>query len=98
MDDSELRRFATLFNKISHFGTIHNTQQFKKIDGKIWEFKRNQARIGCFQVGDRWRLTHGFIKKRKDWPKRQIDMAKKIMEEDLKRDQVTRTRGRKRKR
>ncbi len=60
---SDKRKVNVLFRKIADHGQIHNREQFKKVKEKIFEFKRFQIRIGCFQVETIWYLTHGFIKK-----------------------------------
>lgn len=89
---SESRRFLDDLNKplrakivkiIKRFadaGWIRNSEQFKKVEGAIWEFKEFQRRIlmyycapGCTA------LTHGFKKKGNRIPKGQIDRAKQIM-------------------
>jgi hypothetical protein len=98
LDESELRRLDTLFRRMADTGKIHNSQQFKQVEGRIYEFKRYQTRLGCFQVGDRWRLTHGFIKKSDKWPRREIERATRIRQEDLERDNATRSKGRQGKR
>ena len=98
LDESELRRLDTLFRRMADTGRIHNRKQFKQVDGKVYEFKRYQTRVGCFQVGDRWRLTHGFVKKSDKWPKREIERATRIMQEDLARDDVARSKRRQGKR
>ena len=98
MVESERQRLGVLFRRMADTGEIHNPQQFKKIKDKIYEFKRYQTRLGCFQVGDRWRLTHGFIKKTDKWPKREIERATRIRKEDLERDDTTRSKGRQGKR
>ena len=98
LGESELRQLDTLFHRMADTGKIHNRQQFKQVDGKVYGFKRYQTRVGCFQVGDRWRLTHGFIKKSDKWPKREIERAIRIMQEDLERDDKARSKGRQGKR
>jgi phage-related protein len=64
-------------------GLFATIRQFKKLDGDIFEFKRHQIRIGCFQVSRRWFLTHGFRKKQDKWPKVELDRAKQIRLEHL---------------
>lgn len=98
LDENELRRLDTLFHRMADTGWIRDCQKFKQVDGKIYEFKRYQTRVGCFHVRNRWRLTHGFIKKSDKWPKREIERANRIMREDLERDHATRNKGRQGKR
>lgn len=85
----ELTRFAVSFQRIANDGRIGNPQHFHKIDGEIWEFKCYQHRIGCFQDGREWVLTHGFVKKGDRWPKPEVDRAKRIMAEDMARKAQT---------
>ncbi len=83
LEDSDQRKFGVLFDKLAAVGIISNTEQFKQVRGKIWEFKRHQARIGCFQVGRKWILTHGFIKKKDRWSNDEIEKANNVMAEHL---------------
>ena len=79
------RQFYTLFDRMVTKGQIYNTQQFKKVEGRIWEFKRFQHRIGCYRDRRSWVLTHGFIKKGDAWRKSELERAKEIMLEDQER-------------
>lgn len=97
LDASSLRQLDTLFHRLADTGKIHNKEQFKKLSGRIYEFKRYQIRMGCFQIRNNWRLTHGFTKKDNKWPKRELDKAVRIMEEDLERDAPAPRTGAKRK-
>jgi phage-related protein len=83
LSEKKLRSINVLFRKIADFGRNTNEEQFKKVEGEIWEFKRGQIRIGCFQVGSRWILTHGFIKKQDKWPRTQIERAERIRKEHM---------------
>ena len=96
LDEKDQRRLGVLFRRMADTGKIHNKEQFKKVRGKIYEFKRHQVRVGCFQAGAAWRLTHGFIKKTEKWPEREIERAQDIMKEDLEYDTSTQqgTKGR----
>ena len=78
-------RVIVLFQRLAGKGKIINEEQFKHLTGKIYEFKRHQIRVGCFQQGRTWILTHGFIKKQQKWPKREIERAIRIMEEHVSR-------------
>ena len=64
-------------------GRILNPDQFKKEEGEIWSFKRDQNRIPCFLRGQRVILTHVFTKKRQRWPRREFQRAERIMNEHL---------------
>jgi len=76
---------AKLMKSFRHMvcvGRIHNTERFRKLRGKICEFKvYPKVRILCFQAGKAWLLTHGFRKERGDTPSRQIERAEDIMNE-----------------
>jgi phage-related protein len=81
------RKLDVLFRRMADTGRIFNEQQFKHLEGtKLYEFKRDQVRVGCFQIGNRWILTHGFVKKKDKWPKHEIERAKRIMTEHLARE------------
>lgn len=78
-------KMAALFQRLADFGKIHNREKFKKLvdSHNIYEFKHNQIRIGCFQCGKVWFLTHGFIKKKDDWPPAEVTRAERIRTEHL---------------
>jgi len=82
-DKPTLRKFTALFERWVENGRINNKEQFKKVDGSIWEFKRYQHRVGCFQDGPDLVLTHGFVKKQSKWPKAELLRAERIRSEDL---------------
>lgn len=82
-------RFMFLFQQMADNGRISG-KRFKKEMGKLFGFKhevRNlQIRFPCFQDGNRWILTHGFVKpgaqkKKGKWPESEITRAKEIMAE-----------------
>ena len=83
LTESEKRKVGALFRRLAEVGKIVNRQQFKKLEGYIWEFKKGQIRIGGFQIGRSWFLTHGFMKKRDDWPEAEVKRAKDIRKEHL---------------
>jgi hypothetical protein len=76
------RKFRAYFARMAQTGKIYNRTQFKKLQGDLWEFKVNQHRIGCYQDGKVWVLTHGLTKKRDSWPQRELDRGLRIIEED----------------
>ena len=86
LDESEQRKLDTLFRRMAETGKIFNKTRFKQVKDRIYEFKRYQTRVGCFQIGTRWVLTHGFIKKGDRWKKSDIERAERIMEEHLARE------------
>lgn len=86
LTEEEQSKMVALFQWIADAGKICNLEKFKKLTGceNIYEFKHKQIRIGCFQSGNSWFLTHGFRKKRRDWPKDEIERAERIRSEHLK--------------
>lgn len=80
---SDQRKVNTLFQRLADLGKIEDGQKFKRLAGKIWEFKSHQIRIPCFQDGQSWVLTHGFIKKQNATAKSEIERALRIQAEDL---------------
>lgn len=81
LDDRNQRKVAVLFQKMADSGQIRNTEQFKHVKGRIYEFKRGQVRIGCFQGGRKWFLTHGFFKQASRWPPPELQRADNIRAE-----------------
>ncbi|HEY1379441.1 MAG TPA: hypothetical protein VGF55_21745 [Gemmataceae bacterium] len=86
-------RFALLFQQMANHGSV-SYKRFKKEMGALYAFrhevKKLQIRFPCFPDGNRWILTHGFIKpgaKKKlgDWPESEVRRANEIMAEYLQR-------------
>ena len=84
-------RFMVLFQLMANHGTI-SAKRFKKEMGKLYTFThevRNlQIRFPCFPDGNRWILTHGFVKPgaqkgKGDWPASESARAEQIMSEYL---------------
>ena len=86
LDEKTRRRFTVSFQRMADEGHINNKEHFRKVQDRIWEFKRFQHRIGCFQDGQEWVLTHGFIKKGDKWPRTQVERAVLIMTQDKDRE------------
>jgi phage-related protein len=77
-------KLSKSFMKIASVGRIHNTERFRKLRGKIYEFKvYPKVRVLCFQLEKTWLLTHGFDKETGDTPPRQIERAEVIMKEHI---------------
>jgi len=87
LKDKERAKLSVLFERMADAGRIWNREQFKKVEGDIFEFKRFQIRVGCFQEGSTWFLTHGFRKKRDKWQKRELERANRIRNEHLARQE-----------
>lgn len=82
LDISNRAKIIKIIKRYADFGIIYNREQFKKIEGSIWEFKEYQTRIlmyhcapGCIA------LTHGFIKKRGRIQRGEIERAIQIKNE-----------------
>jgi hypothetical protein len=51
--------FDHMFRSTVEIGRITNRDQFKQLEGDVYEFKRRIGqRLFCFKLGDRWLLTH----------------------------------------
>ena len=87
LPQAELSRLAALFQRLADTGKIADPRKFKKLEGKLYEFKRYQVRTGCFRIENRWILTHGFIKQKDKWPRRELERAERIMREHLQREE-----------
>ncbi len=83
VSEKDKARLYRYFRVLADEGWIRNDEQFKKLTEHLWEFKNHQIRVGTFQVGPVWYLTHGFIKKRDDWRKAEIERGERIREEHI---------------
>lgn len=84
LEQSDWAKLAKSFNRMTQVGKIWNTERFRKLRGKIWEFKvYPKVRVLCFQLGRTWFLTHGFDKETGDTPPTQIERAEAIMKEHI---------------
>lgn len=84
LEQSDQAKLAKSFHRIAHVGRINNIERFRKLRGKIYEFKIHpKVRILCFQLRNTWFLTHGFNKETGNTPPRQIDRADNIMNEHI---------------
>jgi len=82
---SELAALDRLFGLMAQQGRIANKEHFKKERGKIFGFKKYQARVAAFQIGDVWYLTHGFKKRQDKWPDSELAKAERIRSEHMQR-------------
>jgi len=84
LQQSDQATLARSFKQLADTGKIWNTERFRKLRGKIWEFKTHpKVRVLCFQSGKTWLLTHGFNKETGDTPPRQIERAEDIRNEHI---------------
>jgi Phage derived protein Gp49-like (DUF891) len=75
-----------LFQNMANSGSL-SPKRFKKEMGNLSAFRheigRRQFRFPCFRDGNRWTITHGFIKpgaknKLGKWPQAEVTRAKNI--------------------
>lgn len=84
LEKPDWAKLAKSFTTMAHVGKINNTERFRKLRGKIYEFKVHpKVRVLCFQLGKAWLLTHGFNKETGTTPTRQIERAEEIMNEHI---------------
>lgn len=82
LEEAKRAKIEALIERYADRGKIWNKEQFKKLDGEIWEFKAFQIRVLMFNCErGRIALTHGFIKKKGRTPPSQIKKANDIMQE-----------------
>jgi phage-related protein len=75
---------ARSFKQLADTGRIINKERFRKLRGKIWEFKVHPGiRVLCFQQGKSWLLTHGFKKQSGKTPPKEIERAEDIRNEHI---------------
>ena len=86
LSERDQRKILALFRRMADKGNVPNTEQFKLVEGKIFEFKKQQIRVFCFRKDDRWLLTNGYKKKRDKLDRSEIDRAQRVMREHVKRE------------
>lgn len=83
-DLKDARKIRELCKRLARNGKIPNPKNFVRERGEIWGLKSHQVRIGAFQHGRIWFLTHGFIKKCDKWPEAELNRADEIRVQQLK--------------
>ncbi len=84
LERQDQAKLAKSFTKMAHVGNINIKERFRKLRGKIYEFKVHpKVRVLCFQLSKVWLLTHGFNKETGTTPARQIKRAEEIMKEHI---------------
>ena len=80
---SDQAKMLALLQRAADMGwmNINNAEKFKKIADGWFEFKCHQIRMPCFCSGRDLILTHGFIKKKDDFPASEIKHAELIKAE-----------------
>jgi len=68
-----------------HGANALQQEAFTHETGEIFAFKSFQVRLAAFQQGRTWFLTHGFIRKREEWPRAELARAERIRLEHLER-------------
>lgn len=82
-DKAKLMR---LFVLLGDQGRIDNSEKFRKLTERFFEFKSFQIRMACcFLPSGLVLITHGFVKRRDRTPRKEIERAKRIFEEDQQR-------------
>ena len=82
LERSDQATLTRSFIQMANVGKMYNIEKFRKLRGKIYEFKvYPKVRVLCFRLGKTWLLTHGFNKETGDTPPRQIRRAEDIMNE-----------------
>ena len=83
----KLNRIRQYIKMLSENGTLLPTNIAKHLDGEIWELRPIRDRIlfaGVF--GDSFVLLHSFIKKTQKTPKREIEQAKRELDDFINRN------------
>ncbi len=85
LEIGEQARFMAVFKNLCDTGRLreHKLKKLHTKEGQAWEFRSHDWRIGAFQDGRLWVLTHGFPKKSQRTPKNEIDMIERIRREHL---------------
>jgi phage-related protein len=82
LGETERAKILKIIKRLANFGVVQNREQFKKVEGEIWEFKEFQRRILMYYLPNRRIvLTHGFIKKGDRIPRSEIERANTIRHE-----------------
>ena len=67
---------------LNHYGTAIGEPYIKKVDGDIWELRPLQDRIlFAAWVGKSFLLISHFVKKTQKTPRREIEKAKRLLDE-----------------
>jgi hypothetical protein len=76
-------KMLALFRRAADVGwmNINNREKFKKIADGWYEFKSHQIRMPCYPNGHQLIVTHGFKKKKDDFPSSEISHAEMIKSE-----------------
>ncbi len=83
LEKKDQKKILALIKRIADYGILSNDEKFHKLeDENIWEFKSFQIRLFCFfDKASLVILTHGFIKKKNETPRTEIDRAVRFQRE-----------------
>jgi len=73
--------FLRYFKRIADKGYIHNKEQFRQVQGNIYEFKCKGIRIMCFIRKRTIYLLHAFKKEGQKTPKKEIKKAEQLIKQ-----------------
>ena len=80
LDEANTKKVFALLQRAAEGGLPRNTEKFRHLEEKIYEFKSYQVRLLCFlEKGRVVVLTHGFMKKKDRTPRAEIEKAKGLM-------------------
>lgn len=82
LNDKDKKKIIALLKRSADSGIPRNEEKFKKLVDDIWEFKSYQIRILCTLENNKIiLLIHGFIKKKNETPKKEIEKANRLLKE-----------------
>lgn len=83
-----LNKIRDYIKTLSEYGTMAGEPYIKHLDGEIWELRPLRNRILFFYWnGDSFILLSCFVKKTQKTPKREIEKAKKLMNDYIERSE-----------
>ena len=88
LSPAEQAAFFAQFEMLCREGRLPVTKlkKFRTARGIAWELRHSRWRIGCFQNGRQWVLTHGFEKRGQRTPEREIERVERIRDEHVARN------------
>jgi hypothetical protein len=93
LNDADKAKLLALFERMARTGSVPNREQFKQVEGEIFEFKKHQMRVFCFRDRNTWFLTNGYKKKRDRLDPSEVRKAQRMMAEHKERISRTAKRG-----
>ena len=78
LEERDRKRVTALLTRVAHHGAPRNLEKSRKVAGEdFWEFKAQQQRIfWCYAIGRRIVLLHGFSKKTRQTPSREVEAGR----------------------